>query len=123
MAKYFASMAKSELEQIGAKTEPSKINATISLDGIDVFVDLAGFIDVDAESKRLEKEREKTEKSIKGKENKLSNASFVDNAPKDIVDRERESLEKLKEQLKKICLLYTSPSPRDKRQSRMPSSA
>ena len=25
--------------------------------------------------------------------------------------------------LKKICLLYTSPSPRDKRQSRMPSSA
>ena len=24
---------------------------------------------------------------------------------------------------KKICLLYTSPSPRDKRQSRMPSSA
>ena len=25
--------------------------------------------------------------------------------------------------LSKICLLYTSPSPRDKRQSRMPSSA
>ena len=24
---------------------------------------------------------------------------------------------------KKVCLLYTSPSPRDKRQSRMPSSA
>ena len=27
------------------------------------------------------------------------------------------------EQLKHTCLLYTSPSPRDKRQSRMPSSA
>ena len=27
------------------------------------------------------------------------------------------------EQLSLICLLYTSPSPRDKRQSRMPSSA
>ena len=26
-------------------------------------------------------------------------------------------------QEKKVCLLYTSPSPRDKRQSRMPSSA
>ena len=43
-----------------------------------------------------------------------------------------ESLEKEFIQLKKqlstsndnnICLLYTSPSPRDKRQSRMPSSA
>ena len=28
-----------------------------------------------------------------------------------------------KSTLMKICLLYTSPSPRDKRQSRMPSSA
>ena len=26
-------------------------------------------------------------------------------------------------QVYKVCLLYTSPSPRDKRQSRMPSSA
>ena len=34
-------------------------------------------------------------------------------------------IKKLSEQGKKIiiCLLYTSPSPRDKRQSRMPSSA
>ena len=31
--------------------------------------------------------------------------------------------EPAKKQLLKICLLYTSPSPRDKRQSRMPSSA
>ena len=29
----------------------------------------------------------------------------------------------LLEQHYKLCLLYTSPSPRDKRQSRMPSSA
>ena len=27
------------------------------------------------------------------------------------------------QKLRQICLLYTSPSPRDKRQSRMPSSA
>ena len=32
-------------------------------------------------------------------------------------------LKKLRENLDKCCLLYTSPSPRDKRQSRMPSSA
>ena len=29
----------------------------------------------------------------------------------------------LKERINNTCLLYTSPSPRDKRQSRMPSSA
>ena len=31
--------------------------------------------------------------------------------------------DELKRQQQHICLLYTSPSPRDKRQSRMPSSA
>ena len=33
------------------------------------------------------------------------------------------AVEILREQFKKICLLYTSPSPRDQRGSRMPSSA
>ena len=33
---------------------------------------------------------------------------------------EKESVESF---LSRLCLLYTSPSPRDKRQSRMPSSA
>ena len=32
-------------------------------------------------------------------------------------------LDKLSNRVTKLCLLYTSPSPRDKRQSRMPSSA
>ena len=34
-----------------------------------------------------------------------------------------EAYEVLSDQQKRTCLLYTSPSPRDKRQSRMPSSA
>ena len=42
-----------------------------------------------------------------------SEVSFAEDANKDIRD--------LKEQ--NICLLYTSPSPRDMRRSRMPSSA
>ena len=37
-------------------------------------------------------------------------------------DAIREEFEKYHTQFR-ICLLYTSPSPRDKRQSRMPSSA
>ena len=33
------------------------------------------------------------------------------------------TLKPKKNNMYKVCLLYTSPSPRDKRQSRMPSSA
>ena len=41
-----------------------------------------------------------------------------------IVELKKDSFpKKVLNQLYKLCLLYTSPSPRDKRQSRMPSSA
>ena len=41
----------------------------------------------------------------------------------DVDDETREEIEEHLEQPPSSCLLYTSPSPRDKRQSRMPSSA
>ena len=39
------------------------------------------------------------------------------------VDNRRDRPPVMYRYLSKVCLLYTSPSPRDKRQSRMPSSA
>ena len=41
------------------------------------------------------------------------------------VEKEVEKIVEVEKEVEKIvdCLLYTSPSPRDKRQSRMPSSA
>ena len=52
----------------------------------------------------------------------------IANDPKKLesIAKERSKLEPLVIDFKKLlytCLLYTSPSPRDKRQSRMPSSA
>ena len=41
----------------------------------------------------------------------------------EIVDKASSILSSNLSDDEKICLLYTSPSPRDKRQSRMPSSA
>ena len=42
----------------------------------------------------------------------------------DVTDKDnRQVLDKLVDVYFDVCLLYTSPSPRDKRQSRMPSSA
>ena len=46
--------------------------------------------------------------------------------PKDYTDEINENtaaIENLRNDVSGACLLYTSPSPRDKRQSRMPSSA
>ena len=79
---------------------------------IEILVPLAGLIDKDAEAARLEKEIAKLEKNLAGIAAKLSNAKFVDNAPKEIVDVERErqratesAIWALQEKLEKIRAL------------------
>ena len=99
MTSYFKSMASAELTAMGPDVQPPETNATVAGDGIEMFVDLEGLIDKGAEIKRLEKEEKKAEGNIMGKEKKLSNEKFVSSAPPEIVQRERDSLAKLKEQL------------------------
>ena len=64
--------------------------------------DLAGFIDVAAEITRNEKQLEKLTQQVTGREKKLSNEKFVSNAPAEVVQREREQLAQLKEQLQAV---------------------
>ena len=53
---------------------------------------MAGVIDVDAELSRLDKELERHEQEIAKLSGKLSNQAFVDRAPTEIVNAEREKL-------------------------------
>jgi valyl-tRNA synthetase len=103
MSVYFSSMAAAQLVSLGSNIESPRINAMLALPNLEVFVDLAGLIDVNAEKARLEKEKEKLDKSIAGKQSKLANEKFVNHAPAEIVQREREGLAKMIEQLKKIA--------------------
>ncbi len=99
LAPFFAGLANAKLREMGAGVDVPATNATRALSGQEIFVDLEGLIDKEAEKKKLLKEEEKIVGNIAGKEKKLSNEKFVSGAPEDIVARERESLEKLKEQL------------------------
>jgi valyl-tRNA synthetase len=56
------------------------------------MVPLAGLIDLQAERARLEKEIGRRESEVQRLEGKLANASFVDKAPADVVDKERDKL-------------------------------
>ena len=94
MALYFSSMANAHAACYGVLVEAPPINATVSLNGMEVFVNLAGSIDVPAEIARNEKEEQKLLGLIKGKESKLSNASFVERAPPEVVAAERQALAK-----------------------------
>jgi valyl-tRNA synthetase len=72
--------------------------AQLTVDGMNVIVDLGQFIDVPAEIGRNEKLLENLVKQIAGKQAKLGNASFVERAPADVVDKERASLAELQQQ-------------------------
>ena len=63
---------------------------------------MAGLIDVEAESNRLNKEKAKTEGAIAGNERKLSDEKFLAKAPPHVVEQAQETLAQLKEKLAKI---------------------
>ena len=56
----------------------------------------------DAEIARLTKQAEKLQKAITGKENKLGNASFVERAPAQVVQKERDSMGEMRTELSAI---------------------
>src|SRR5262249_19609888 len=80
-----------------------KLSARAVAGGLSIEVPLAGLIDVGAESARLTKELEKAQKEIDGLNRQLSNASFVDRAPKEVVAEKRQRLADYQDQATKLA--------------------
>ena len=99
MEPYFESMANAQATAIGPDVTAPALSANVSISGMEVFVDLAELIDKPAEIARKKQEVEKLVGFIASKEKKLTNASFVDRAPADVVQKERDSLKELQDQL------------------------
>ena len=95
------SMAGADLTAVGPDATASPAAATASAAGCDVFVDLAGLVDVAAEIVRLEKENEKTVGFIEAKKRKLADEKFAARAPEAVVAKERAQLEELETKLAK----------------------
>jgi valyl-tRNA synthetase len=71
--------------------------------GTEVFIPLAGVIDLDRERARLREEIGRIDGQIAGGEKKLSNESFVARAPENVVNYEREKLASFREQRGKLA--------------------
>ena len=67
-------------------------SAFAAVDGIEVYVPLAGVVDTAAERQRLEKELKRATDEIAFLERKLARSDFVERAPAEVVARERERL-------------------------------
>ncbi|MDR1962914.1 MAG: class I tRNA ligase family protein, partial [Planctomycetaceae bacterium] len=97
MEPYFLSMAKAQATGWGETQKAPMLSSTVPLAGMDVYVDLSNFIDIPAETAKLEKEIAKLNGFIKSKESKLS-SDFVQKAPPAVVEKEQQSLLELQEQ-------------------------
>src|SRR5207302_5648809 len=99
---YIFKLAQVSQLEIVPKLSGDKLAAQAVAGGLALEVPLAGLIDVEAERGRLKKELEKAQREIDGLERKLSNASFVDRAPKEVVEENRRRLADYKDQAAKL---------------------
>jgi valyl-tRNA synthetase len=74
--------------------KPAKSVAQV-MDGIEVFLPVEGLINVEKEIGRVMREIEKVRRDINTSKNKLSNSNFLDRAPEEVVEKEREKFEEL----------------------------
>ncbi len=92
--------------------EEAPLSSTALVGDLEIHVPMAGLIDKDAELARIEKDLDKLNKECQRLEGKLSNAKFVDKAPAEVVQKEKDrlvdtqsALSKMQEQKEKIANL------------------
>ncbi|NNM58326.1 MAG: valine--tRNA ligase [Legionellales bacterium] len=76
--------------------------ATALAGEMEILIPLAGLIDVDAETTRLNKEIAKLQAEIAKCEGKLNNASFINKAPADVVTQEKARLDEFSLAVKQL---------------------
>ncbi|MGX5220399.1 valine--tRNA ligase [Pseudomonas segetis] len=96
-------LAKLESVSILAAGEEPPLSATALVGDMEVLVPMAGLIDKAAELGRLDKEIQRLEGEVKRVGGKLGNASFVDKAPAEVIEKERAKLAEAEQALGKLA--------------------
>ncbi len=95
---YFQALAGARATAWGPDVHPPLLSANATLPGMEVYVDLAELIDLEAEIARKRHELARLDARIEAQRNKLANENFVRRAPAAVVEKERASLEELQAQ-------------------------
>ena len=85
---------KNKPDTVGSIPVPGK--------GFEAFIYISDIIDIPVEINKLEKEEKKNTKLLESSERKLINSKFLENAPDDVIEKEKEKLNEFKERKMKI---------------------
>jgi len=86
--KYIQTLAKIDKLDFGADISKPKASASSVIKDCEIYIPLEGVIDLQVERDRLTKEIQRLEGALIGVNKKLSNERFVNNAPKEVVEKE-----------------------------------
>ena len=97
------------LARVGAlrfgEAEAGQDTVRLVVRDVTVALNVGGSVDLEAERGRLRGEAASVEKHVSGLEGRLNNAQFLDKAPAEVVERERERLESGRARLERITEL------------------
>jgi valyl-tRNA synthetase len=99
---YVFKLAQVSQMEVVPQLSGDKLAAQAVAGGLALEVPLAGLIDVEAERARLTKALDKAQAEITKIERTLGNASFVDRAPKEVVEENRRRLAEYQDQAAKL---------------------
>jgi valyl-tRNA synthetase len=91
--KFVQDLAKAREVTVRKEGEVPKLSASSLVGEAEVFVPLAGLIDVSVELPRLEKDLKKSKAEVEQVEKKLENPNFAQRAPVEVVEETKQRLE------------------------------
>ena len=98
-----ARLAHASIEVVDGAVTPAAPQSAVAVGpGFEVRVHLAGVVDFAAEASRISKEIAKVDADLTLMEKKLSNPSFVERAPAEVVEKDRARVEELREKKLKL---------------------
>ena len=99
---YFAKLAKVSQLHVGVGQKKPKASASVIHGEHEVFIPLAGMIDLEVEKTRLSKEITNKKSFLDSVSRKLQNEKFVQNAPAAVVEKEREKAQRAELELRNL---------------------
>lgn len=95
-------LTRTETLSVLNEGERPKGSASSIFEDLEIFVPMHGLVDVDKETAKLNRDKDKLLKILKQTEGKLGNDKFLANAPEDVIAKEKEKLATFQVTMEKI---------------------
>ncbi|MDD4956151.1 MAG: valine--tRNA ligase [Candidatus Omnitrophica bacterium] len=99
---YIERLSRSTVAAIGGQIDRPERSVAALVGNINVYVPLGEAVDIDREKERIDKKVSELEKYLNGITKKLGNRSFLENAPEDVVNKEKDKQERFRHQIEDL---------------------